>query len=134
MLFAHDGMIFTRYINCADCIFATEKAFAYGFYLSLDQSAPSSAQTGMGQPLPALNYIKDDVYAWAFHYAPSGDWRAYNNCACTLYRTKQIVEQVADLEFTTYSEFARKWKNVPINLENVGLCFGQPKVGYITWR
>lgn len=134
IILAHDGMVFTHCTNCADDIFALEKAFAYGFYLSLGSQSATSLQTGMNQPMPALNYIAGDYYAWAFHYAATGDWRAYNTIAGALYRTQTVAQQTAGLDFGDYRELAKTWKSVPLNLENVGLCHEQPKVGYITWR
>ena len=126
-------MILTHYTDCAQCILVLEKAFAYGFYLSMGNEQTISHQTGMPQPMPALNPINTTMFAWAFHYADSGDWRCYNNLAMTLYRTKMIQEQIAALNFSDYHELFNAWQQVPINLEQVGLCYEHARIGYINW-
>ena len=131
MMFAHDGIVIQRYVDCAQCILALEKAFAYGFFLGLDQNAIMSRHTGMGQPIPALNQIMDSVYAWGFHYAPSGDWQCYNNFELTLYRKRNVLEQIQKIEFSNYHELFEQWKQAPINLEQIGLCYEQAKISYI---
>ena len=133
VLFAHDGMILNHYIDCSECIYALEHAFAYGFYLSLGNDNAISHQTGISQPMPALNQLTDAISAWAFHYADSGDWRCSHNLACTLYRKKTVVDQLQTLEFKNYHELFANWSKIPINLEQVGLCYEKSKIGYINW-
>jgi len=134
ILFAHDGAVLSKYTDCAECILALEKAFAYGFYLSLGSEKSISCQTGMPQPIPALNEINQTMFAWAFHYADSGDWRCYNNLDLTLYRTTTVREELKELQFTNHHELFREWSKIPIELEQVGLCYEQSKIGYITWH
>lgn len=134
ILFAHDGIILNQYVDCSACILSLEKAFAYGLFLSLDPSKNISHQTGMPQPMPPLNCINDDINAWSFQYVPNGDWQCYNNVEFTLYRTKNVLQQIKDLTFNNHHELFQQWKKVPFDLEQIGLCYGQSKVGYITWH
>lgn len=134
ILFAHDGIIVNHFFDCASCILTLEKTFAYAFYLNLGFSQTVSHQTGTHQPVPALNKIYGPIYAWAFHYAESGDWRCYNNLEATLYRTTTAIEQIGDLLFNSRRELFEEWSKVPINLESVGLCFQEPHVRYIQWH
>jgi len=133
ILFACDGMVFNHYVNCAECILALEKTFSYGFLLGLGITSLVSHQNGMQQPLPPLNQINDSMYAWAFHYADSGDWRRYNNLAATLYRTNTVIEQFKELSFANYHELFEQWSMLPINLEQVGLCYEAAHIGYVNW-
>lgn len=131
IIFIHDGLKFTHFVNCADCIMALERAFAYGFFLSLGNNRGISYQTGLEQPMPALNKVSDGIYAWAFHYADSGDWRCYNNLAATLYRKKNILEHFDLLSFDNYRQLCDQWSKIPIKLEQIGLCYENPKIGYM---
>jgi len=133
ILFAQDQMIINKYIDFSESIYLLERAFAYGFFFSLGEGQSTSLQTGLSQPLPALNQINKNTYAWAFHYAQTGDWRCYNNLSCTLYRTKMIQEQFASIDFGDHHELFHAWQQVPINLEQVGLCYEQSCIGYINW-
>ncbi len=132
IMFAHDGHVISRYIDYATAITTLEKTFAYAVYLMLDPSKNVCMQTGMPEPIPALNEIGNDVYAWAFGYADSGDWRSYNTCECALYRTRDILEQIKDLAFNDDLAFKAVWQQVPINLEQVGLCYEHAKVNYVS--
>lgn len=133
ILFAQDAMVTTHYIDCNECIQALERAFAYGFYLSKGTENIICHRTAMPQPMPVLNQINDKMYAWAFGYAANGDWRCYNNPAMTIYRTKEIIHQIDSLSFSNHHELFAQWANVPIDLENVGLCYEHARVGYIHW-
>lgn len=132
-MFAFDGILLSHYTDCAECILALERAFAYGFYLGMGTESSICQQTGMPQPMPAINQINTTMFAWAFHYADSGDWRCCNNLAMTLYRTKMLQEQLASIDFTDRLSLFDAWQKVPINLENVGLCFEHAKISYINW-
>lgn len=133
ILFATDQMIFCQHVDCAHAIYELEKTYAYGFYLGLGHERTLSYQNGITQPMPALNQITSSVYAWAFHYADCGDWRCCNNLGATIYRKKMVLEQLEKLTFTNVHELFEQWKNVPISLEEVGLCYEQSKINYITW-
>lgn len=133
ILFATDQMIFCQHVDCAHAIYELEKAYAYGFYLGLGHERILSYQNGITQPMPALNQITQSVYAWAFQYADCGDWRCCNNLGATIYRKKMVLEQLEKLTFSNVHELFEQWKNVPISLEEVGLCYDQSKINYITW-
>ena len=133
ILFARDQMVFSQKVDFSHAIFQLEKAFAYGFYLGLGHDRSLSYQTGITQPMPALNQITHSVFAWAFQYADSGDWRCSNNLGATIYRKKMIIEQLQKLDFTNSHELFEQWKSLPVSLEEVGLCYEQSKINYITW-
>lgn len=133
ILFATDQMIFCQHVDCAHAIYELEKTYAYGFYLGLGHERILSYQNGITQPMPALNQITSSVYAWAFHYADCGDWRCCNNLGATIYRKKMVLEQLEKLTFSDVHELFEQWKNMPISLEEVGLCYEQSKINYITW-
>ncbi len=133
VLFAQDMMVATHYIDCNECIQSLERAFAYGFYLSKGTENIICHRTAMPQPMPVLNQINEKMFAWAFGYAANGDWRCYNNPAMTIYRTAQVTQQINDLKFSNHDEFFEEWAHVPIDLENVGLCYEHARVGYIHW-
>jgi glycosyltransferase involved in cell wall biosynthesis len=133
ILFATDQMIFCQHVDCSHAIYELEKTYAYGFYLGLGHERILSYQNGITQPMPALNQITSSVYAWAFHYADCGDWRCCNNLGATIYRKKMVLEQLEKLTFSDVHELFEQWKNVPISLEEVGLCYEQSKINYITW-
>ena len=132
ILFASDHMVFCQHVDCSHAIYELEKAYAYGFYLGLGHEHFVSAQTGITQPMPMLNQI-NSFYAWAFHYADSGDWRCYNNLGATIYRKKMVIEQLQQLTFSNVHELFERWKVVPISLEEVGLCYEHSKINYINW-
>ncbi len=131
ILFSDSSLVPTHYINCSDCVFALEHAFAYGFYLNLGTEKNICTHTAMQQPMPALNPINATMLAWAFHYADDGDWRRYNTTSMALYRTKDVLEQLSSIKSPHYRDLLNLWSNVPINLENVGLCYEHARVGYI---
>jgi glycosyltransferase involved in cell wall biosynthesis len=131
LLFACDGMIFNHYADCAQCILELEKKFAYGFYMGLGSDSKISHQNGISQPVPALNKVAPSIYAWAFHYADSGDWRCYNTLSATVYRKKTILDQIQQCSFSNYHELFEQWSKVPINLEQIGLCYETSRIGYI---
>lgn len=133
VLFAQDMMVVTHYIDCNECIQSLERAFAYGFYLSKGTENIICHRTAMPQPMPVLNQISEKMYAWAFGYAANGDWRCYNNPGMTIYRTAHVIQQINDLEFNNHEQLFAQWANVPIDLENVGLCYEHARVGYIHW-
>lgn len=133
ILFAQDMMVATHYIDCNECIQSLERAFAYGFYLSKGTENIICHRTAMPQPMPVLNQINDTMYAWAFGYAANGDWRCYNNPAMTIYRTRDVQDQINKLQFNNHQELFAAWANVSIDLENVGLCYEHARVGYIHW-
>jgi glycosyltransferase involved in cell wall biosynthesis len=133
ILFAFDQMVFCKQVDCADAIYELEKAYAYGFYLGLGHERSLSYQTGITQPMPALNQITNSVYAWAFHYADCGDWRCCNNLGATIYRKEMVLEQLEKLFFSNAHELFEQWKSLPVSLEEVGLCYEQSKINYITW-
>lgn len=133
ILLSRDGMLFTHYLDCSQAIYELEKKFAYGFFMALGNSSEISHATGMQQPMPALNKVAPTIFAWAFHYADSGDWRAYNNCAGTLYRAKTFIEQIKDLSFGNEHELIQQWSKATINLEQIGLCYETSRIGYIHW-
>ncbi len=132
-IFAHDSMLFTHYVDCSQAIFELEKKFAYGFYMGLGNNCAISHATGITQPMPALNKVASTIFAWAFHYADSGDWRNYNNLRGTLYRAQTFIEQIKDFAFTNYHELAEQWSKTSINLEQIGLCYETSRIGYIHW-
>jgi len=133
VLFAHDGMVVNRFIDCAECITLLEKTFAYGFYLALAPGQNMSHLSGYDQPVAVCNHVINDVYAWAFGYTPTGDYRACNNLSMTLYRKKDVLKDLVGLEFTNAHELAHKWGQCAIDLESIGLCCEKSKVGYINW-
>ncbi len=133
VLFLSDAAVFSRYLDCADAIYALEKSFAYGFFLGLDHEKIYSYQSGITQPMPALNRITDSVYAWAFHYADSGDWRCCHNLGGTVYRKAMVIDALQNLNFNSVHELFAAWKTVAIPLEEVGLCYEQAKINYVTW-
>lgn len=129
LIFAHDTIIFTEYIDFSESILALEKSFAYASFYALGCNKTIS-RTGMGEPVPALNQINETLFAWGFGYAEAHDWKKYNNRECTLYRTQTVKEQTKKLEFNNEKDFFEQWSKVPINLENIGLCYNNAKVGY----
>lgn len=133
LLFATDQMIFKQHVNCAHAIYELEKTFAYGFYLGLGHERICSYQSGITQPMPALNQITSSVYAWAFHYADNGDWRCCNNLGATIYRKKMVLDQLQKLEFADVHELFEQWKTISVPLEEVGLCYEQSMINYINW-
>lgn len=133
ILFACDQMVFCQQVDCSHAIYELEKAYAYGFYLGLGHERSLSYQTGITQPMPALNQITTSVYAWAFHYADCGDWRCCNNLGATIYRKKMVLEQLEKLTFSNAHELFEKWKSLAVSLEEVGLCYEQSKINYVTW-
>ena len=133
ILFAHDGIVVNRFIDFNECIQMLEKTFAYGFYLSLAPEQTISRQTGYDQPVAVCNNLLKDLYAWAFGYTATGDYRAYNNLSMTLYRKSDVLKDFNSLEFSNPQELIHAWKECKIDLENVGLCYEKPKVGYISW-
>lgn len=134
LFFLCDHMIFCQHVDCAQAINLLERSFAYGFYLGLGHESTYSQQTGITQPMPALNQITPSVYAWAFHYADYGDWRCYNNLAATIYRKQMVLEQLEKLPFNNRHELFEQWKTVPVALEEVGLCYEHAKISYINWH
>lgn len=134
LFFLCDHMIFCQHIDCSHAINLLERSFAYGFYLGLGHESIYSQQTGITQPMPALNQITSSVYAWAFHYADYGDWRCYNNLAATIYRKQTVLEQLEKLEFNNRHELFEQWKTATVPLEEVGLCYEHAKISYINWH
>jgi glycosyltransferase involved in cell wall biosynthesis len=129
LIVANDHTAIIGYIHCSEHILALEKAFAYAFYYNLSLQHHSSCNNGRIEPLPPLNYIKDSVYAWGFQYADAYDWRSYNTINGALYRAKDIAEQWQQLDATTLPAFIDQWQKFPIDLENIGLCCQQSKIG-----
>ena len=131
ILLVHDSMVFCKYLDCSQAIFALEKSFAYSVYLILDASKTISIHDGMPQPVPALNQINTTMNAWAFHYADTGDWRNYNTFNGAFYRKQIMKKQIQSLVFDTFGQMREQWSKSPVNLDEVGLCYESAKMNYI---
>jgi len=133
VLFATDHTVLVKAVDFTDCICKLERAFAYGFYLSLGKDVCVSRKTGITQPLPALNEIAPNLLAWGYHYAARGDWRTPHVFDMALYRAKDIITSVENVSFDCSRELLQNWQQVPVDLSNIGLCFAQPATGYMNW-
>lgn len=120
VLLLNDSMVLSKYINLRDCIHDLERTGSLGYYLTHNRSCDYSYKTGKKQPVPLLNKLTEDLYAWAFHYADWGDWRMPFHFGA-LYRKKDFLHNASHLsnpiEINEYGE-----------LENIGLCPSSPKI------
>ena len=127
LLLVDDHMRITRYVHLNECIQALERAFAYGFYLGLGLDATCSRVTGRTQPLPPLNLIQPEIYAWGHLYADAADWCCAHSSALTLYRTADLLAQWSSLPDVTPSELIAQWQEMPPDKDWIGLCFASKK-------
>lgn len=132
LLFAHDGMVFNHAVDLNYCINQLERTYAHAFFLSLSKDCSACHKTGLTQDVPPLIQLEDDLYAWMFNFAEQ-DWAAYYNIEGTLYRSQDIQAIVQRGCFDSLQKLVQQWSNYSINSNHVGLCFAEPKIGYLTW-
>ncbi|BDC34106.1 hypothetical protein Noda2021_00640 [Candidatus Dependentiae bacterium Noda2021] len=120
VLLLSDSMIVGKCLNLSDCIREVKRTYAHGFYLAHDQHNTISYISGTPQPIPVLNRLSKDVYAWAFHYATRGDWREP-------FGLGMLAKKHHCLQFLLSFHNKEAIEDTP-DVDSVGLCYHHPKI------
>jgi hypothetical protein len=123
VIFSVDDIVVRDYVDVAQCIGALEKSGAYGFYLRLGKNITYSYMLNKMQRAPLLEEVTNDIYSWNFSDAQH-DWAYPNTVDMTLYRKKDIKD---DLQVLTYETPNRLeyvwWRDCKKVMHKKGVCF-----------
>lgn len=123
--FAVDDIIIKEPFDVAECIDWLEKTHAYGFYLRLGtnikkcyfDAAPINPDTSIN-PYYILN---NRICVWQFIHG-SHDWKYPNTLDMTIYRKKDIVPTITQLDFKTPNMCEGLWHGTS-DYAGTGVCF-----------
>ena len=131
VIFAVDDIVVKDSIDLAACIDALEKTKAYGFYfrlgLNLNQCYPYNNRH---QPLPALKLVDEalGIYSWQFSQGML-DWNYPNTVDMTLYRKKDIANDLHAIPFSFPNTLEGNWDGLSHGRKHLcGLCFEKSKI------
>lgn len=128
VIFAVDDIVVQNYIDCAHCIEILEKTDAYGFYLRLGKNTTYCYALNTPQRIPPLQEVLHDVYAWTFG-AAEHDWRYPHTVDMTLYRKKDIKQDLTSLSYKAPNSCEGAWAGLGHRVINrKGLCYGHSKI------
>ncbi len=108
--------------NLTYCIQELERTYAYGFYLTRNES-------------PALVYapLSDRLRAWHLA-AGSNVWRYPNSLGAVLYRKKDIIKKLRYMHCSSLSEFLISWSHQSCTEKTLGLFFKESPMKDIKGR
>jgi hypothetical protein len=129
IIFAVDDIVVCDSIDLAQCIDALEKSGSYGFYLRLGKNITYNYMLNKKQPLPPLAEWGKDMYTWTFAGSALQDWAYPNTVDMTLYRKKDIKDDLQAMDYETPNrlEFVW-WRDRKKVMQKKGICFEHSKI------
>ncbi|MEX0940252.1 MAG: glycosyltransferase family A protein [Candidatus Babeliales bacterium] len=115
---ASDLCIINQSFDANECIRLLEKTFAYGFYLCLD----SNEYPFKDFKSTPCQMIQKKVYGWKFKHGKKM-WNTFNNSFMTLYRKKDILDQLYYQDGDSIQTMVERWQSTTIDLEQAGIFF-----------
>lgn len=128
VLFSVDDDVVKDFVNLDTCIQALEQSGAYGFYLRLGKNLSYCYPCEKNQPIPPLQPINSDIFAWQFSQA-SMDWGYPHTVDMTIYRKSDVLRSLQAISFTYPNTLECAWSgrgNTIIN--RTGLCYSNSKI------
>jgi len=128
-IFAVDDIVVRDYIDLAQCIDALEKSGSYGFYLRLGKNITYSYMLDKQQALPSLAEWGQGMYTWTFAGSALQDWAYPNTVDMTLYRKKDIKDDLQSLIYETPNRLEYVWwRDCKKVMHKKGICFEHSKI------
>ncbi|MDR3550766.1 MAG: hypothetical protein P4L31_05090 [Candidatus Babeliales bacterium] len=128
ILFAVDDDIVKDYVDLNECIACMHKHKAYAFYLRLGMNLTECYSMGSAQRVPQLVQVEHGVYAWRFCDGQH-DWGYPNNVDLTLYRKRDIVQNLQSLSYYSPNGLEGIWANGYHSIAHKhGLCYECTKI------
>lgn len=125
----NDSLRFVSYVNLSEAIQALKSTHAYAFYFTHNIQTTLSPDLAMYQPVPVLNELPHNMVAWAFMYADFGQWRNPFQWGA-LYRKNHLS---AIFENSQLSVTANMQLSGDVALDEVGICYKNPKLCYVAY-
>jgi hypothetical protein len=124
ILFAVDDIIIKDCIDIAQCIQLIEKNNAYGFYPWLGKNISECySLNSRAQPAPQMAAVESGIFAWRFSNGTC-DWNYPHTVDFALYRKKDIVHFIENLEYSSPNTLEGIWAGQSHYIQNkIGLCF-----------
>jgi len=116
-------------ISLASCMQELRTTQAYGFYLALGKNIRTNKKLVRDLRQPPLARINNNLYAWQFMYGEH-DWRQEHTLSMALYRTKDLLAAISDLNYDTPETLQASWSTAYVDLNNVGLIYATSKASY----
>jgi len=123
IFFAVDDVIVTRPIDLNECIEALEDTGAYGFYMRLGLHLTECYPMQSTQKIPYGAVHNDAFFVWKFKHGQY-DWNYPHSVDMTIFRKKDVVEQLAHFYFTSPNTFEGQWSSRAGHTPNKkGICY-----------
>lgn len=129
VIFAVDDIVVKDAIDLSQCAQLMEQHNAYGFYLRLGKNLTQCYSWGSRmQPLPPLQQEGDELFSWQFNQGQL-DWGYPHTVDMTLYRKRDIEQDVKTLSYYAPNSFEDMWnRRARRIMERRGLCFRESKI------
>ena len=126
-MLANNNIIVKNTLELDTCIKHLEHTYAHGFYFSLGKNITHNHTLTKEQPIPVHTQLYNNICVWQFQYGQQ-DWRKPNNLLMSLYRKKDILNAITNLNYNSVDTLDTLWNNWSFDLENIGLFFNESKV------
>ncbi len=128
IIFAVDDIIVKDAIDLSADIDLLEQTNAYGFYYRLGKNLTDCYSLNRRQPLPALQEVADNVFAWRLGGA-SCDWGYPHSVDMTLVRKQDIKADYYTMSYYHPNTLEASWAGRAGKVRNrLGLCHEQSKI------
>ncbi len=128
IVFAVDDIVVKDYVDLSDCIGVLANTGAYGFYLRMGKNLNWCYPLSRSQQVPPTTRISKDIYSWQFTNGEH-DWHYPNTVDMTLYRKKDIEQDLNSMNFRSPNIFEGQWSCRAGRVKNrIGLCFEKSKI------
>lgn len=126
LLFAVDDIIVKDFVDLVNCINLMKKHKTYCFSLRLSPHINYCYMLDKPTPPPALKKVEPGVYKYCFKRG-KGDWCYPNNVDMTLYRKKDIHQNIMSNSWANPNQLEGEWASKP-NLNQFSLIFDNSKI------
>jgi len=128
VIFAVDDIVVKDYVDLTQCAKLLKMTGAYGFYLRLGEHLNDCYACSAQQPLPLLERLDNDVFAWTLGSALY-DWGYPNTVDMTVYRKADVIKDFKSFSFTNPNTLEDMWAWLGGRVaRRKGLCFTTSKI------
>jgi len=128
ILFAVDDIIVKDYVDLSSNIKILEQTKAYGFFLRLGLHLTKCYMRRKEQRVPIISHVEDDIYLWTLRDGEY-DWGYPNTVDMTLYKKKQIEQDLRDMNYKAPNSLESQWSYRAHKVANLtGLCHKETKI------
>lgn len=126
VLFAVDDIIVKDYVDLIGCVDLLEKYQTYNLLLRLGKNINYCYSMNIDTPMPVVTEVEKGVYRYKFS-SGKGDWAYPNNVDMSVYRKKDIYNNLASSDWTNPNQMEGVWA-AKSNLNQNGLFFELSKI------